>query len=178
MLVKVRHMWLSLVLGCLLAVLLPSVTLADALSARGTTEAWQAAVLALSVSGRVEALRVQEGDWVPAGEPLVELERRAEELEVERRRLMLEDRTGLQALEARRQVLREQVAQARALLTTGGMARKLVQDEQLALQAVEAELATLQATKAREAVELEQARHALDARVLRAPSRGGAHERR
>ena len=58
----------------------------------GITESFLEVTLSSSVAGLITKQKFKEGDFVPAGEALVELDRRQEELEVERRKLIVDIR--------------------------------------------------------------------------------------
>jgi len=136
------------------------------------TQALKDLKLSMTVAGRVEGLFVKEGDRVNAGQVLLHLDRSAEELEVKRRRLLLQDTARLQELGSKEKTLAEQVAALRPLLDTGGVSRKQVEDEEMALNAIASERKTLEATKRREEVELDIALEAYERRHLRAPIDG------
>jgi RND family efflux transporter MFP subunit len=55
----------------------------------GITESFREVTLSSSVAGLVTAANFKEGDWVKAGDAVVELDRKLEELEVERRQLVV-----------------------------------------------------------------------------------------
>lgn len=146
--------------------------LAQPWEALGTTEAVQSARLGLSVSGRIARINVKEGDRVSEGQLLLHLDKDAEELELSRRELLFNDQSQLSALRDRQSITKRQVDAAHNLLKQGGLARKLVEDEVMALRAITAELEATLASKAREKVEVDIARQALLARNLRAPFAG------
>lgn len=151
----------------------PAATLAQTGSvANGVTQAVQELKLSMTAAGRIEALMVREGDRVKPGQVLLHLDRTLEALEVRRRQLLLEDEVRLLDLRDREQVLTAQVAALRPLLASGGVARKQLEDEELALRAVVAERRMLEAAKRREAVELELAAEAYERRHLRSPIGG------
>ena len=140
--------------------------------ATGVTQAVQELKLSMTTAGRVEALLVREGDRVAAGQLLLHLDRSFENLEVKRRRLLLEDRARITDLREREEVLQVQVNQLRPLLAAGGVSRKQIEDEDLALRSVVAERRALEAAKQREEVELELALEAYERRHLRSPIGG------
>jgi RND family efflux transporter MFP subunit len=141
-------------------------------SAPGVTQALKDLKLSMTVAGRVEGLFVKEGDRVSAGQLLMHLDRNAEDLEVKRRRLLLQDTARLQELGGKEKTLTEQVASLKPLLATGGVSRKQVEDEEMALNAIGSERKTLEAAKRREQVELDIALEAYERRHLRAPIDG------
>lgn len=140
--------------------------------ATGVTQAVQELKLSMTTAGRVESLLVREGDRVAAGQLVLHLDRSFENLEVKRRRLLLEDRARIADLREREEVLQAQVSQLRPLLAAGGVARKQIEDEEMALRSVVAERRALEAAKQREEVELELALEAYERRHLRSPING------
>lgn len=58
----------------------------------GITKAYLDVTMSASVPGIITAFHFKEGDFVQAGQPIVALDKRLEELEVERRQLLLETR--------------------------------------------------------------------------------------
>ncbi|MEN9329105.1 MAG: hypothetical protein RLZZ484_293 [Pseudomonadota bacterium] len=147
----------------------PTVT---ASSAPGVTQALRDVKLSMTVAGRIDGMMVREGSRVRQGQLLMHLDRTLEELEVQRRRLLVEDRARLDELKQKEKTLIEQVESLRPLLLTGGVSRKQVEDEEMALGAVAAERKALAASKERERVELSLAQEAYERRHLRSPMDG------
>jgi biotin carboxyl carrier protein len=100
------------------------------------------------------------------------LDRSLEDLEVKRREVMLEDVAKLEEMRIRERMLTEQVSHARMLLESGGVSRKQVEDEELALQTAAAERKAIEYAKRREKVELDLAREAYERRHMRSPIDG------
>lgn len=115
---------------------------------------------------------IKEGDRVRRGDLLLHLDRSLEALEVRRREVMLEDNARLEELRSKERTLAEQVSSARFLLASGGVSRKQVEDEELALGAIVAERKSIEFAKRREQVELDLAREAYERRHLRSPIDG------
>ncbi len=128
--------------------------------------------LSLPVAGRVEQLLVTEGDRVRKGDVILSLDTALEVLEVERRKLLLDDVAKLTELRQRESVLREQVSNARSLIETRVISRKQVEDEEMVYRDVLAQLSALEMAKKRERVEYDLAQEALARRILRAPADG------
>jgi RND family efflux transporter MFP subunit len=141
-------------------------------AAAGITQAIHDLKLSVTAAGRIEALFVKEGDRVRKGDLLLHMDRTLEALEVRRREVMLEDNARLDELRAKELTLTEQVRAARLLLSTGGVSRKQVEDEELTLGAIVAERKSIEFAKRRERVELDLAREAYERRHLRAPIDG------
>lgn len=147
-------------------------TAAAEVLASGVTEAVHDAAVSVTAPGRVEAVKVTEGQWVKKGDLLLYLDRELEALEVKRRELTLADNARLLELQERESVLAQQVKHARALMASGGVTRKQVEDENLAWRAVVAERKALEYAKQREQVELDLARESYQRRHVRAPLSG------
>lgn len=141
-------------------------------SARGVTQALRDAKLSMTVAGRIEGMLVREGSRVRQGQLLMHLDRTLEQLEVQRRSLQLDDKARLDELKQKEKTLTEQVESLRPLLLTGGVSRKQVEDEEMAMGAVAAERRALEAGKERERVEVLLAKEAYERRHLRSPIDG------
>ena len=126
-------------------------------SAPGVTQAMRDVKLSVTVAGRIESLLVSEGSRVRQGELLLHLDRTLEQLEVQRRRLLLQDHVRIDELKQKEQVLQQQVQSLLPLLASGGVSRKQVEDEGIALGNVMADRRALEAVKEREQVELQLA---------------------
>jgi RND family efflux transporter MFP subunit len=140
--------------------------------APGVTQALKDVKLSVTVAGRIEVLAVREGSVVREGDLLLHLDRRLEELEVRRRALLVQDRERINELLQKEKILSGQVESLRPLLATGGVSRKQLEDEEIALSGVSSERRALEAAKEREVVELLLAREAYERRHLRAPISG------
>lgn len=141
-------------------------------SAPGVTQAMRDVKLSVTVAGRIESLLVSEGSRVRQGELLLHLDRTLEQLEVQRRRLLLQDHVRIDELKQKEQVLQQQVQSLLPLLASGGVSRKQVEDEGIALGNVMADRRALEAVKEREQVELQLAQEAYERRHLRSPING------
>ena len=141
-------------------------------SAPGVTQAMRDVKLSVAVAGRIESLFVSEGSRVREGQMLLHLDRTLEELEVQRRRLLLQDRARIDELRQKEKVLQKQIHLLLPLLASGGVSRKQFEDEEITLGSVMAERRTLESAKEREQVELLLAQEAFERRHLRAPING------
>ena len=81
-------------------------------SAPGVTQAMRDVKLSVTVAGRIESLLVSEGSRVRQGELLLHLDRTLEQLEVQRRRLLLQDHVRIDELKQKEQVLQQQLKTA------------------------------------------------------------------
>jgi RND family efflux transporter MFP subunit len=141
-------------------------------SAPGVTQALRDVKLSVTVPGRIESMLVREGSRVQQGQLLLHLDRTLEELEIQRRRLLVQDRARIDELRMKERTLSEQIHALRPLLITGGVSRKQFEDEEMALGSVSAERKALEAAKEREQVELLLAQEAFERRHLRSPISG------
>jgi RND family efflux transporter MFP subunit len=130
-------------------------------------------VVSAAVDGRVEKVLVEEGRFVKAGEILVEMRKVMEELEVQRRKLVMDDRSELAAAELKVRTAREDFEAEKALLAaTGSVSRSSVAAKELLFRQAGAELEALELAEKREVLEYEMAVEARDSRVIRAPIDG------
>ncbi len=166
---NIRYWMLTFVVSI---VLFTSAGLSAQSAPLGITQALKEVKLGMTVAGRVDEILVREGMRVRKGELLLHLDRSLEDLEVKRREVMLEDVAKLEEMRIRERMLTEQVSHARVLLESGGVSRKQVEDEELALQTASAERKALEYAKRREKVELELAREAYERRHMRSPIDG------
>lgn len=138
----------------------------------GFTRAYREVKVSMPMAGRIERVLVEEGTRVREGQLLLYLDRTLEALEVQRRKLQLEDRARLEELKQRERTLVKQVAALKDLLPGGLVPRKQVEDEELTLGNVSAERKTIEATKQRERIELSLAEEAYRRRHLHSPLDG------
>ena len=152
----------------------PSTTapVAAGASAPGVTQALRDVKLSMTVAGRIDGMLVREGSRVSKGQVLMYLDKTLEDLEVQRRRLQLQDLAKLEELRQKEKTLATQVAALAPLLLSGGISRKQAEDEEIALGSVSAERKALEAGKERERIELLLAQEAFERRHLRAPFDG------
>ena len=104
----------------------------------GVTRPVREALLSAAASGIVSRIAVREGESVTQGQALIELDRRQEELEVARRKLLWENPAEIRAAEARRDTTRTDFEATRTLFES----TKSVSREELARKQLEFELAS------------------------------------
>lgn len=139
----------------------------------GITEPLHDLVISASVPGTIAKTIVKEGDFVDSGAAILELEKRQEELEVERRRILSESKAELNAAAAQMELLKIDLEATRKLFETS----KSVSKEQLLKKELEykqavAEHDKLQLAEAREKIEYDMALEQLRKRILTAPQSG------
>ncbi len=164
------------VTGGVLAVLLLGSALAQAqktIAVPGVTEPFQDVTMGVSIPGTIGRLVVKEGDIVKAGQPLIELEKRTEELEVQRRKLVMDSKAELEGAIAKMETTKADFESTRKLFE----ATKSVSKDDLAKKELEYKLAVsdkdrLAIAEDREVIEYEMAKETLRERTLVAPMAG------
>ncbi len=165
-----RPAWLALSVGLVLQA--AAVGAAERLFV-GVTEPVHDLDLSLPVDGIVEQVAVTEGEWVDKGNPLLALDSRIETLEVERRRLIVEDTSQLDSVRARKSTVASFLNTSRRLFNnSGAVSAEEVKRLELDFQEVTARERELIAQEAREKVEHEMARQRKAQRTLVAPISG------
>jgi len=137
------------------------------------TEASKDATLSFTVSGRIAKIYHREGSSVSAGTKLVDLDRRSEELEVERRKLVFEDKSQLNAAREEAATYKDMLASTKKLFdSTGSVSREDLAKLELKANTAESEFQRLTIAEKREEVEYKLALEHLAERTLRAPFSG------
>jgi len=169
---------MSTLKGLFAAVLVASLVMgasarADERQFIGVTEPIHDIRMILPVDGIVEHVSVKEGDWVDKDGVILALESRLETLEVDRRKLLLDDHSQLESIHARRQTLKSFLDSTRALYQkSGAVSEEEVKKLELENDEASAKEKELTASKAREQVEMDIARERRRQRILTAPISG------
>lgn len=165
---------LALLAALLLASLgLAPLALAEQISIPGIIEPYQDVALGIAATGRVAKIHVAEGAWVKKGAVILELDKRVEELEVERRKLIWQSKVELESAAKQVKTLELHLKSSRELFSsTGSVNREELENQELELSKAKAELERLESGEAREEVEYNIAREQLANRILRAPFSG------
>ncbi|MEM7365901.1 MAG: efflux RND transporter periplasmic adaptor subunit [Pseudomonadota bacterium] len=137
------------------------------------TESYKDAILSFTVPGRITRIHYRAGAVVSNGDIIVDLENRVESLEVERRRLIWEDKSDLKAAEAQRDTFSELLASTQGLYeSTGSVSREELSRAELEFNSADAEYSRLLISEQREKVEYQLAQASLAQRSLKAPFDG------
>lgn len=146
---------------------------AERIRAEGLVEAVFDAALSPQVSGIVSYSAVEEGDWVEAGQLLVQLRDDVEALEVRRRKLVLESKVELEAALKKRDVLKHDLVATQSLYENSGtVSQEELELKQLEFDLAEVELKRLEQCEVREEVEYRIAVEQQSLRKLVAPAAG------
>lgn len=129
--------------------------------------------LSLGVGGVIERMDVSIGDQVEAGDRLLKLESGIQETEVERRRAILEDRSGLRSERQRLEILEKLYQDAQTLFEgVGSISGQEVSQLRIEYVTAQGRVDQLESEKRRQQLEFELARRERDQRVLVAPVEG------
>lgn len=143
------------------------------LSFPGITEAIRDVKLSLSVQGRISRIFFEEGARIKKGQRILELDKRLEELEVERRKLIWESKAELESAEARVLTLKSQFESTRELFeSTGSVSREELEEKELEYKLAVAEQKRLETEEERQRIEYEMALETLRKRRLASPIGG------
>ena len=145
----------------------------DDAAIKGTTRCAADLYLGLPITGRIAQMRVHEGSVVQAGEVLLHLDRTAEQLDVERRRVQWQGQAEVVTARARKDTAEAQVLAARRVFQSSqGISREELENRELAYATTLSELERLKTVKEMERLDYLTAKENLDRRSLRAPTRG------
>jgi RND family efflux transporter MFP subunit len=129
--------------------------------------------LGLAVTGKVRLIHVEEGQIVKQGQALLELEQQAERLEMERRELIWENRTEIDAVSRQLKTLASQLEDSQSLYdSNGSIPREDLENQQLEFELTEIDHKRLEVAEEREKREYGIAREEVRKRTLRAPFSG------
>lgn len=127
----------------------------------------------VSVAGVVQKIWVKPGQVVQAGQPLLEIDGQTQKLELQRRKLVAQDVSELEATQSRLKVLDEMLELSQLVASRSqSVSKEELVKQQLERLSAAGRVEQLQAQKARELVELQLAQTDLDQRTLRAPRDG------
>jgi RND family efflux transporter MFP subunit len=145
----------------------------EEVSISGVTEAIKDVTLSLSVAGTVSAIFVKEGSTVKRGQIILELDKKLEELEVARRKLIWESKTELVAAKARVLTMKSKLESTQKLFeTTRSVSREELEEKELEHKLAVAEKDQLEIEEQRQRIEYEMALETLKKRRLVSPISG------
>lgn len=140
---------------------------------RGTTRCAADLQLSFAVTGRLAKTHVVEGSVVEQGELLMELDRAAEELDLQRRKVQWEGKADLLAAQARKETAEKQLEAARTIFEANrGISLEELQNRELAYVTTLAELERVKTLKETEWLDYLTAKENLERRSMRSPNRG------
>ena len=139
----------------------------------GVTEPIQDLEVAFSVSGIVDKVNVEEGDWVKKGQQLLALDSRVEEIQVRKHKLVSEDKTLLTGARTRLKTIESLYLSNKKLFDkTRSISEEEVKRLGLELDMSRNKVRELQFQEDIERIEYEMAREVVAKRKLSAPIEG------
>jgi RND family efflux transporter MFP subunit len=151
----------------------PAGALAQAEAVRGVTRCAADLQLSFPLAGRIAQTLVKEGSLVQRGAVLMHLDRTAEELDLERRRVQWQGQADLLAAQARQETAEKQLQAARTIYESSrGISLEELQNRELALRTTLAELERVRTLKETERLDYLTAKENLERRTLVAASPG------
>ncbi|HEY1172064.1 MAG TPA: efflux RND transporter periplasmic adaptor subunit [Verrucomicrobiae bacterium] len=167
---KVRAGIFAVLLACAVCVTAQAQT-----TVSGVTEPFLDVLLSAPVAGTVEKRLVKEGEPIKAGQVLIGLKSKQEELEVKRRKMIAESKAELQGAEARVKTSKTDLESTRKLFAaTKSVSKDDLDKKELEYQLSVAEAERLKVTEDREALEAEMAAQLLKDRSIISPLTGYA----
>lgn len=146
---------------------------AQAEPVRGVTRCAADLQLSFPLAGRIAQTLVKEGAVVRKGTVLMHLDRTAEELDVERRRVQWQGNADLLVAQARKETAEKQLQAARTIYTENhGISLEELQNRELAVRTTQAELVRVSTLKETERLDYLTARENLERRSLVAGTPG------
>lgn len=152
---------------------LSSVPTVQAEPVRGFTRCAADLQLAFPLAGRISRALVREGSVVKKGDLLMQLDRAAEELDVERRRVQWQGTSDLLVAQARYETASKQLSAARTIFNENrGISMEEVQNRELAVRTTQAELERVRTLKETERLDYLTALENLERRTLTSGTNG------
>ncbi|MDA7520859.1 efflux RND transporter periplasmic adaptor subunit [bacterium] len=126
-----------------------------------------------TTGGVVSSIHVSEGDKISKNQVLIELEKRQEELGVERGQLILDDKSELAAAEQKVHTLKADLDSTRKLFeATGSISKEALAAKELEYKVAVAERDRLEVAEKSQDVELRLAKELLQQKTIRSPLNG------
>ena len=145
----------------------------EGVSISGVTEAIHDVTLAASVDGRIAKIHFYEGARVNKGQRILELDKRLEELEVERRKLIWQSKVEVESAKTRVRILKSRLEATRSLFeSTRSVSREELEEKELEYELAVAEQKRLEKEEEKQRIEYEMALESLRKRNLKSPIDG------
>ena len=166
---------LCVFVGCLFSTaILGTTTFAQGkINVSGLTEPIRDVILSAEVSGKIFKIHYREGDLIAQGGIILELNKKYEELDVERRKLIWESKAEVDSASERVITLKSILETTRSLFEqTGSVSKEELDQKELEYKIAIAEKERLRTTEERERIEYEMAIENLEKLILRSPIKG------
>jgi len=161
-------------LVCLSFIVIPFSVFADSTAkVAGLTEPVRDVVLSFDVDGTLDNIRFKEGDHVKKGEPIIELQKSFEELEVRRNKMIWDSKVEVESAKVRSDSLKTVYVSTQSLFErTGSVSKEELEKKKLEYDLAEAEYQRLVVTEKREEMEYRMSVEKRDKLILRSPING------
>jgi len=171
-----RGFWILLGLmgTAIFLALSPSVSFSqEMLRVSGITESIKDVTLSLSVAGTIETIYIKEGDYIAKGRTILELDKRLEQLETERRKLIWDSKAEVESSLEQVTTLKSLLEATRRLFnSTKSVSREELEKRELEFKLAVAELKRLEVEEQRQRIEYKMAVENLRKRSLVSPISG------
>jgi RND family efflux transporter MFP subunit len=145
----------------------------DKLSFSGITEPIKDVKLSMSIEGRISTIFFKQGDPIEKGQSILELDKKFEVLETERRKLIWESKAELEAAGARELLFKSQLKSAQDLFENAkGISKEKLEEKELEYKLSVAEIKRLNIEEERQRIEYDMALESLRKRTLDSPLDG------
>lgn len=143
------------------------------MSVSGLTEPVKDVTLSSEMAGRIAKIFFKEGDSLSEGIVILELNKKFEELEVKRNKLVWESKVEVNSASARVKTLKSLLESTRALFKAmGSVSKEELETKELEYKLAVAEHERLKIAEERERIEYEMALEKLDKLILKSPIQG------
>ena len=145
----------------------------ESLSISGITKPIGDVTLSATAVGTISTIFIKEGMPVKKGEVILDLDKKVDELEMERRKLIWDSKAEVKAAAARVSTLKLIVESTRELFnSTGSVSREELDKLQLEYDIAVSEKERLESAEERERIEYEMSRETLYKKSIRSPIQG------
>jgi len=139
----------------------------------GLTEPIKDVILSSEVGGEIETIHYKEGDAIAKGSVILELKKKFEELEVQRRKLIWESKAEVTSAAEKVAALKIILETARSLFErTGSVSKEEIDQRELEYKLAIAEEEQLRIAEERERIEYNMAIETLEKLILKSPFKG------
>jgi RND family efflux transporter MFP subunit len=139
----------------------------------GLTEPLKDVTLSLEVGGRIATVFFKEGEHLAKGNPILELNKKLEELDAKRRKLVWESKVEVNSASDRAKTLKSLLESTRTLFETmGSVSKEELETKEMEYNLAQAEYERLAIAEERERIEYEMALESLDKLILKSPIQG------
>ncbi len=146
---------------------------AEVLAVHGIVEPLHDADRSASVAGKIETIHYREGQFVDKDTVVIQLESTLEQLEVDRRQIILDSKAELEAAIAEMETLEVDLKSTRTLFEkTGSISQEELDKKELEYKLAVAKKDQIENEEVREAIELKMSKFKLQERAIKAPFSG------